>query len=187
MVQEDKQNSNNTEVSDFELKEQLHKSTSENNQLKTNLTKLGSAYQQALTSKQQAIQDNINLRNKLADYENEKFFLARTKRITIIAKLMQEKGLIDTSKEAIDEQIRNLASMDDTQLESWKKVVLSAPARNESTPIEETESTKAKKAFANNQAFFIPETDDTLKKHLPSTNTLEQQLSQLWDPQGLNF
>lgn len=150
--------------------EQKEKTTKSNDQsmiklaqkvqsLEDQVKKLTAAHQEALLGKQQAIAMAAELRQKLAEYENEKMFFARAKRINAITKLMQEKGMIEATPEAYKKQLADLADMDDNALESWKRLVLNAPSRL--NPVTANTKNPTNKKFGNmNHTFYIPDSDE---------------------------
>src|SRR5271170_1834910 len=79
---------------------------SENGLLKQQLTQASAAHEQALATKKASVAENQLLKEKLAEYENEKIFLLRTKKINAIVELMQVKGLLEATVEVRNEKIK---------------------------------------------------------------------------------
>jgi hypothetical protein len=157
------------------LEKQAQAYQNENALLKEELKKVVMAHEEAIRSKQETIADNVKLRAKLAEYEKEKIFIARAKRITSIANLMLEKGML--TKERYKQQIQELSEMDDKQLESWKKVVINT----QSTPITASDNSSKKvnaNAVANMNPVFIP-TDDEKTAGTMSPPSLDKLMGQL--------
>lgn len=136
--------------------------------LQNQVKKLTAAHEEALNGKKQAIEMAIQLRNRLAEYENERMLLARAKRINSITKLMQEKGMIEPTPEAYKKQLGDLCEMDDNALDSWKRLVLQAPSRLNPV-VASDKKTSSSKFGSMNKTFYIPDSDEkTMEKMNPS-------------------
>jgi phage-related minor tail protein len=137
--------------------------------LKDQVKKLQAAHEEALNGKRQAIEMAAHLKARLAEYENEKILLARAQKINNITKLMQAKGMIDSTPDAYKKQLADLCEMDERALESWKHLVLKAPDRL--NPVT-AENRITNKKFGNmNKTFYIPDSDEkTAEKMNPLTS-----------------
>lgn len=162
-MSENKSNSQQNTKKASNPEEALAKLAQENLKLKEALKQAVIAHEEALKGKQQAIVDLTRLREKLSEYEHEKMFLERAKRITNIANLMVLKGMIEENPKIVKQQIKDLAEMDDKSLENWKKLVINTVARiPESKKITASEDNSNKNITSNlNTTFFIEDSDET--------------------------
>ena len=147
-----------------------------NNQLEEELKKVVLAYEEAIKSKQETIADNVKLRSKLAEYEKEKIFIARARRITNIVNLMLEKGMV--TKETYAQQVQNLAEMDDKGLESWKKMIANTETKVVRTSSDNVDQQRKASSLPNMNPMFIP-TDDEKTAGKMAPPSLDKLMSQL--------
>jgi hypothetical protein len=148
---------------------EMMKLAQENKTLAEQVKMLKTAHEQALQGKKDAIAMATRLRDKLAEYENEKMFAARAHKINKITKLMQSKGMIDTTPDAFKKQLAILAEMDDTGLESWKKLVLETPSR---ITVQANENPQNKKFTKMNNTFYIPTSDQEVAEKISPMSAL---------------
>lgn len=64
------------------------------------------------------------LEEKIEEMKKEKYFIKRAHKIGKIIKLMQEKKIINNSREEFEEQFKYLYNLDDIQLENFKNTIL---------------------------------------------------------------